>query len=776
MTKPTEPGTDPARAVPNEDAALRRWVIAGVAATAVIVLSLPLYLARQALRGRHEEQGVAEATFVGRDACVECHEDASRAWRGSDHDRAMAVATDSTVRGDFNDAVFVHQGITSRFYRRDGRYFVFTEGPGGAMGEFEITYTFGWEPLQQYLVPFPGGRLQSLPIAWDVERRRWFHLYPGQQIPPSDWLHWTRNAQNWNGMCAECHSTNLRKNYDPAARTFATTWSEINVSCEACHGPASRHVAWAELPPMARPAVENYDLVIRTSDITAEQYVGLCAPCHSRRTELGDYDHAHPQLLDNVLPVVLEEGRYHADGQILEEVYEYASFVQSKMYRMGVTCGDCHDAHSLKLRTDGNGLCLQCHRADTYDGADHHFHKKVRQGKPSDGALCVKCHMVEQPYMVIDWRADHSLRLPRPDLTAEIGVPNACTQSGCHADKPLSWSLRSYREWYGTARRPHYGQVFAAARAGRPAARDGLIPIAGDPLYPAIVRATALSLLAGYPSDSTTEAFNTALSDPDPLIRYTALSNVSAPSGARYVELIVPLLFDPVKAVWIEAAVRLAGASDAMLQPYQREALAAGLAEYERTMRYSLDFAYAGHNLGNLYSQLGDAARAEQYYREALAVDDLFYPAKANLAVLLNASGRNDEAERLLREILAAYPEQYDAAYSLGLLLAEMSRTEEAVEFLGRASAGMPERARAHYNYGLALQSVGRADAAEPALRRALDLEPANPDYLLALGDHYLRRNRPRQALEMAERLIAAAPGNSAGPQLKAAAERALGR
>ena len=106
---------------------------------------------------------------------------------------------------------------------QDGRFFVHTRGPGGEMGEFEVAYTFGIEPLQQYLIPFTGGRLQCLTIAWDVERGEWFHLYPDQEVPPDDWLHWTRNAQNWNGMCAECHSTNRIKGYDSESQTFSTT-------------------------------------------------------------------------------------------------------------------------------------------------------------------------------------------------------------------------------------------------------------------------------------------------------------------------------------------------------------------------------------------------------------------------------------------------------------------------------------------------------------------------------------------------------------------------
>ena len=677
---------------------LGRWRLVGVVATAVIVLSVPAWVIRQGSAADHAQTDETGVGFVGREACRPCHEAAFSSWQGSDHDLAMDVATANTVLGDFDDAVFLSKGITSSFFKRDGRFFVETQGPDGEMADFEITHTFGHEPLQQYLVPFPGGRLQCLSIAWDSDRGGWFDLYPDQEIPPDDWLHWTRAAQNWNGMCAECHSTNLQKNFDAASNTYTTTWSEIDVSCEACHGPGSDHVAWAEIQPMARPAIDDYGLVLRTGDISSQEQVELCAPCHARRSELGDWDHSTPALLHSHLPSVLDAGLYHADGQILDEVYVWGSFTQSKMYANDVRCSDCHDAHSLKLKFEGNGLCLQCHRADAYDTSDHHFHKKIYEGKPSDGALCIKCHMPEQPYMVIDARADHSLRVPRPDLSQALGTPNACSQGGCHGDKPLSWSVDAFTRWYGQAKKPHYGPTLAAGRDGGPEARGDLVRLAGDALYPAIVRATALSLLGQYPGEESTRAFAVALADPEPLMRHTAINSVVTASPEELVELVAPLLFDPMKAVRMQAAVQLADVPDQLLKPYQREALSEALAEYRMAMEHSLDFAFAGHNLGNLAARLGDMAEAERYYRTAVSIDDLFYPAKANLAVLLNGQGRNGEAETLLRSILDAYPEQYEVAYSLGLLLAEMGRYIEAESYLSQAAAGMPEHPGAARN------------------------------------------------------------------------------
>ncbi len=427
---------------------MKRWRITGLIATLVIILSIPLYLLKMTYITPRSD-GIAEQVttgFVGNRKCADCHKKEYDSWQDSHHDHAMDVADDKSVLGDFKNAVFESHGITSRFFRMDGKYFVYTQGPNGKMGEFEITHTFGWYPLQQYLVPFPGGRMQCLPIAWDVREKRWYDLNPDAPVDPKDWLYWTNAGQNWNGMCAECHSTDLKKNFDIKSNTYQTTWSDIDVGCEACHGPGSEHVEWAELPDMARPQVENYHLVVKTSGLRSREIVELCAPCHSRRAILGDYTHAEPDLLDSLLPTLLTPEHYFPDGQILDEVYVYGSFTQSKMYHRDVSCNDCHDVHRVSLIRQGNDLCLQCHRADEYDTKEHHFHKKKgEQGEPiktadgrllfdiGTGAECVQCHMPGRIYMGIDYRPDHSFRIPRPDLGVKIGTPNACNR--CHIDK-----------------------------------------------------------------------------------------------------------------------------------------------------------------------------------------------------------------------------------------------------------------------------------------------------------------------------------------------------
>jgi len=750
-----------------EDRKLRRWELTALVAAVVILLSPLLYLLRAQTAEPLPAPGPAQ--FVGSEKCQKCHEAAYSKWRGSHHQLAMAEAGEATVLGDFNDVSYTdpHNRVTSRFYRKDGKYFVQTEGPDGKPGEFEIAYTFGVTPLQQYLVPFPDGRLQCLNIAWDVQKKQWYRLPPYEVKGPDDWLHWTKGGQTWNTMCAECHSTRLVKGYDPDADVYQTTWSEISVGCEACHGPGSAHVAWADKPPLARTRSQDYALAVRTGDLDAAGQIRLCAPCHSRRFQLGDNRHGEGELLDLMVPQLLREGLYEPDGQILEEDYVYGSFVQSKMYRHGVRCSDCHDVHSLKRHKEKNELCTQCHRAETYDSKQHHFHKQVHNGQPSEGHLCVKCHMPGRTYMGIDYRPDHSLRIPRPDLSAALGTPNACSAQGCHADKPLSWNIEHYTKWYGESRKPHYGEVLAAGRALQPTAEPELIRVAEDPLLPAIVRATALELLRSYPGAASRTALSKALDDEDALLRYTAIRSLVFFDAETRLKRVAPKLYDPVRAVRMEAAMLLSTLPEERLRAADREAFEKGLAEYRAAMRYNADLAPQRFNLGNLAANLGENASAEAAYRKSIAIDEQFYPAKVNLAMLLNRQGKNAEAEQLLREVIDRNPQLYEVAYSLGLLLAELGRYADAEHYLAEAAAGMPDYARVHYNHGQVLSVLNQTGQAEAALQKALEVEPQEQEFFIALAQLYLRTGQIDKARLLADETLRRFPDHSAAVDLR---------
>lgn len=722
-----------------------------------------------------------EAAFVGALACRGCHAEAFGRWQSSHHALAMQVASEATVLGDFGDRHLVHAGITSTFFRRDGRFLIRTDGPDGQLADFEIAYTFGVDPLQQYLVALPGGRLQALPIAWDARPReaggqRWFHLYPDEPIDYRDELHWTGPQQNWNHTCADCHSTRVRKHYDPTADRYATTWAEINVACEACHGPGSRHVAWAEAAGGRRardltdrglmvdfaerrgarwtidPATGNAH---RSPPRTTAVEIGVCAQCHARRGQISpDYLPGKP-FLDHYRPALLTPPLYFVDGQQREEVYTWGSFLQSRMHGAGVTCGDCHEPHGLGLRAPGNQVCAQCHRAATYDTEAHHFHPTG-----SAGAQCAGCHMPPANYMVIDPRHDHGFRVPRPDLAGPLGVPDACT--GCHTGREPAWAAERMRAWYGQVASgdPPLALALTAEGRGEPGAAGQLAEIAREPARPAILRATALARLDRHlqGSRAAVEAVAAGLRDPDELVRWAALAALDGLPPADRLVHAVRLLEDPVRVVRIEAAQILAPVPPEALDRAARAAYDRAAADYVAAQRSNADRPEARTNLGTFLAARGRAAEAEAELRAAIALDRRFVPAYVNLADLHRAEGREPDARKVLEAGLAAVPGSALLRHALGLALVRAGRTAEAVAELERAADLAPGDARIVYTYAVGLHSTGRAREAIGVLEQALARHPSDREVLLALATFHRDLGERDRAARYAHELVAVFP------------------
>ena len=701
------------------------------------------------------QEGFRDNTgYVGTEACQACHVKEYEDWKGSHHAYSMREANEETVRGDFNNTTFEGDGIKARFFKKDGKYFVNTQGPDGEFQDFEISYTFGWVPLQQYITIFPDGHYQCLSVAWDTDLEKWFFLYPGREIAGDDWLHWSQGGQRWNSMCADCHSTDLVKDFDEENYAFHTSWSIINVSCEACHGPGEEHVAFIGSNEYEEgQPYDGSNHMQLTKYITTEEQVGQCARCHSRRSQLTPFFNHTGTFFDHYIPDILRDEIYHPDGQIMDEDYVYGSFVQSKMFMEGVRCSNCHNPHSMELIKIGNDLCLQCHVKETYDVEAHHFHPME-----TESAQCINCHMTGELYMVNDFRRDHSFRVPRPDQTVQYGTPNACNK--CHEDKSAEWAAKWVEDWYGEERPAHYSDALLAGSTRQTSAVPALVELIQDKTQAPIVRATAIWYLGQIGGDqSVYNVIVGALSDPDPMVKIEAMNMLMIGNPEDRLQLFSPMLRDSIRAVRITAANGLAGISPELMDVANQEAHQAALEEYETYLYMNGDFPMGQISKAQYYERTQQPQKAEEAYKYALRQDKLAHAASINLGSLYNSQGRNEEALAALQTIIKLDPNHGQAHYSLGLLYAELGQMDQAIESLGKAARLQPENPRMFYNWGLALQNQQRPDEAEEAFKEGLEVHPDQVDLLYALSVLYVQQQKLNQAKPLVERLNEVAPG-----------------
>ncbi len=676
-----------------------------------------------------------QASYVGSEACAACHAEQFSAWRNSHHDLALQQVSDSSVLAEFGQ-----DDATVPFKRED------------------IAFVFGVAPLQQYLIASDGGRLQSHPTAWDSRPaadggQRWFELHDST-LPPGDPMHWTGRANNWNATCADCHSTGVVKNYNARTNSYETTWELEDVACEACHGPASTHVA------AYRSATADKGAASTMLDLsTQDSQINTCAPCHSRRSQLAEGFQPGKEFLDYYSPALLTPGLYHVDGQILDEVYVYGSFLQSKMHARGVTCTNCHDPHSATLKLSGNAVCTQCHqkkaredfptlRAAVYDAPVHHFHPVG-----SIGAACVSCHMVATRYMGVDDRHDHSLRIPRPDLAQALDVPDACT--GCHEDRDQQWASGVIESHFGGERAAHYGTTFRAAGDASATADADLAALAGDTQTPIMVRATALAYLGRYSRGYTLDAVRVGLKE-DGLLRMGAIQGTSSLSPEARWRLVAPLLDDELRAVADEALLNLLPLAAG--NPQYRDALRPYFEQYLKNQSGNLDYPEMLTNIAGAQLALGDRAAAETNLKKALELQSSWVPGLLNLADVYRETGRDEQGGALIVRALEAAPYSADAAYVYALWLSRRSRRDESFEYFEQASSLDPDNLQYGYAYALALNDLQQADAAIEYLLNLTRRWPASEEILFALVTMLRDAGRLDEALSYLDRLLELRP------------------
>jgi len=663
----------------------------------------------------------------------------------------MQTVSDSSILGNFNNITFKSQGVTSHFFKNGDDYVVNTEGPDGNYYDYKIEYTFGITPLQQYIVKFPDGHFQCLRTAWDSVKNKWFDLYPDFKVVHSEWLHWSRGGLNWNTMCADCHSTNVRKNYDASTHSYNTKYAIINVSCEACHGPGKTHVEQANVLGKAYKVSNDLKMTVGTDP---KHLVDQCARCHMRREQITEYYNFEGTMLDHYFPELIVENTYHPDGQILDEDYVYGSFVQSKMYQNNVTCINCHNAHSLKLKFEGNNLCTQCHVSETYNAPSHHFHSNN-----TEGAQCVNCHMTGKFYMGNDYRRDHSFRIPRPDQSLKYGTPNACTQ--CHEDKDNQWAWDNYLKLYGLPKNKHFSDLLASGLRGEEHGFNHLLELAKDTVYPELTRASAVKGMSNYLDTDVINNMLSFLNDDSPLVKGATLDVLSEINTTDYTSYFLPLLEDEKRSVRVKAFFAL-GTLDDMLIPETYQAVYKKVKkEFETNLNVTSDFAGGRLKKANYYLKKGDLASAIKGYEDALKIDNRNNMARTNLANLYYRNNDFKSAEEAFKTIIVQEPEYGETYYSYGLLLAELNRIEDAIVQMESAVKLMPDNIRTYYNLSLLYDRVNNLKKAEEVAVRGLKKAPQNDSLLYMLAYIYSKDNQIEKAKNMAKRLVELYPNNS---------------
>jgi len=714
------------------------------------------------------------ANFVGSKACIACHERAYQDWQGSHHDMSMKHVSSQSVLGDFNDTKLASQDNNSEssntFFKKNQQFWVNIQGEDGQFQDYQIKYTLGYEPLQQYMVEFSDGRVQLIPFAWDSRPKtkggqRWFNLYPDMTEKHQEFF-WTNTGQNWNYMCADCHSTNVDKNYDLNTNSYNTTFSEINVACESCHGAASDHLTWTKQVNKIKTVIDGDDehqskgfdrdlsksvkqwqpspssKTLTPHNIEHSQQVLVCAQCHSRRTQISNNDHVKDNAFgERYLLDLVSSSNYHPDGQVYNENFVYGSFLQSKMYKNGVVCSDCHTPHTAQLKLPIETLCLQCHQVDNYATTQHHKH-----ADNSTGAQCVNCHMPETTYMEIDARRDHGFHIPTPNLANQFGTPDTCLS--CHEDKDSLWSSSKVNTWYPKSTvkaEKDFVAVFSAINLTLneqqlQGVASELSRISQTTSYANIIRASALAKMASLSNNNTIIAIASAVKNPDENIRLGAIEGAQSMRPAEKWRVLSPLLNDKVLIVRTSAAFALTSLWP-NLSVTQHEQLSPALDEYITSQKFNSDRAFSHSNLGIIAAYQGQYDQAIKAFKKGITIEENFAQIYLNLSQVYYQSGNNQKSIQTLQQGVVANPDDASLPYSLGLAYIRSKDKIKAAQALAIATQLDRQNSHYFYVYGLSLEQH-KPSAAYRALYQAFQLSNS-PQHLYALCEMKVRHKSP---------------------------------
>jgi tetratricopeptide (TPR) repeat protein len=697
--------------------------------------------------------------YAGSQSCRECHERFYNLWSTSHHGLAMQPYTDELARTRLTPHPAPLAIENRTFQAHPERQVVIERGPDGEKS-YRIEHTMGGKNIFYFLTPMERGRLQVLPLAYDVNRRQWIdtsasavrHFGNDNDAPIS----WRNPVYTFNTSCLGCHVSQLARNYDPATDTYRTRWGEPGINCETCHGPSAEHVRLARLLPPGAPMPEPKLIVARK--LTPEQTNATCGSCHAKLSPLTEHMPPGERFFDHFNLSTLEDPDFYPDGRDLGENFTLTTWRLSPCLKSGqLDCVDCHTSSGrYKFRQgDPNAACLPCHEKNVRDAAGHSHHPAG-----SAGARCIACHMPMTEFGRMH-RSDHSMRPPMPAATLAFKSPNACNQ--CHKDKEATWADKIVREW----RTRDYqapvlqrGAWVAALRREDWSKLPEIVRYLASPPREEIWAASLLRLLRPCDLELKWSGILPCLTDPSPLVRAAA---VEALGDRMRPETIGPLLAaarDDFRLVRTRAGAALAAVPTASLRPEDRRAAEAATAEYLRTLMARPDDSGSRYNLGNFYLERQDYPRAVEEFTAAIRLQPLNLAPLANRALAYAATGQNSQAEASLRQALELDPQHAGVNLNLGMLLAELGRLPEAEKAFRTAAKNDPKSAAAAYNLGVLLASDRPSESLDWC-RRAAALRPQETRYAYTLGFYLSQQGKTAEAVQVLSGVVQQTPASS---------------
>ena len=746
------------------------------------------------LSSAEEKPGQKDSAYTGSSSCRECHEKFYKLWAPSHHGLAMQPYSDELAQKELlpQKEDIVIGGYRYRAEIQAGAGYVLEKGPDGEK-RYPISYALGGKNVYYFLTPMERGRLQTLPVAYDVRKREWYDTaasgmrhFPNIPERPVGWKEW---YYTFNTACHSCHVSQYSLNYNQATDTYQTTWKEPGINCETCHGPAEEHI---EVCKKAPKGTIPQDLKITRGgrSFTHDQNNANCSSCHAKASPITSCFQPGDRFYDHFDLVTLESADYYPDGRDLGENYTYTTWSMSPCVKSGqLDCLHCHTSSGrFRQKDDPNQACMPCHKERVENSTAHTHHPAE-----SKGDLCISCHMPMTEFARMR-RSDHSMRPPTPAATLQYNSPNAC--NACHQKEGAAWADEQVRQWHKEdyqAAVLNSAALIDAARKGNWTRLPEMLTYITKPDRDEVTATSLVRLLKGCDDDQKWPVILEALHDPSPLVRAAAADHLHQLPSKEATQALVEATGDDSRLVRVRAAGSIAGFDWTSLPAKEQQQVKKATDEYLASMLSRPDQWTSNYNLGNYYLDLGEYKLAVEAYQKASKYDPAQIMPLVNMSIAYARTGENTKAEESLTKALAIEPKNAEAQFNMGLLKAEQGDSKQAELHLRKALENDPSMAEAAYNLGVLLADedlqqtlalcrnaykmrpnifkygytlafyesrAGETETAIETLRELIRKDPAHADAYALLGDIYERAGK----LKDAEKVYQEAATNEAIP------------